>query len=185
MFNLEKKIIIYDTEYTTWQGAQERDWGNPGEHREIVQIGAILVKTDKNSFPEIDGFDILVKPKINPTLSDYFINLANITQKEVDKEGFDFSEALKKFYQWSKLYPLYLFGGDETVIIENCKLLDIKFPFKISRFFYIRDIFEKFGIPARNYTSGTIVKAFGKEPKRKAHDALNDVRTIIEGLRLL
>lgn len=35
--------MIYDLEFTTWPGAQERNWTGPGEFREIVQIGALRV----------------------------------------------------------------------------------------------------------------------------------------------
>lgn len=35
-----KHFVIFDTEYTTWEGAADRDWTGPGEHREVVQIGA-------------------------------------------------------------------------------------------------------------------------------------------------
>ena len=54
MLNLLKEIVIYDTEYTTWEGAQKRNWSGPGEYREVVNIGAIKIETEKagiNGYP--------------------------------------------------------------------------------------------------------------------------------------
>ena len=41
--HLPQSLIIYDTEYTSWQGSQERDWSGAREYQELVQIGAIHV----------------------------------------------------------------------------------------------------------------------------------------------
>ena len=41
MLKLPPTIVLLDTEYTTWEGAQDRNWSGLNEHREIVQIGAI------------------------------------------------------------------------------------------------------------------------------------------------
>ena len=41
------------------------------------------------------------------------------------------------------------------------------------------------GIPAENYMSSTIVRAFGQEPTRQAHTGVDDSRAIADALRLL
>lgn len=182
MLGLPKKIVVFDLEYTTWKGAREHNWSDPKKHKEVVQIGAVIIDKDLS---EIDSFEVLVKPRINPVLSDYFVDLTKITQAEVDKKGVDFSQALKDFYQWSNSYPLFSFGDDGPVLIKNAQLYDIEPLFKTSKFFDVRDVFKKFGIPADKYTSGTIVEAFGKKNTLSQHSAINDARTIIEGLKLL
>ena len=40
---LPKKFVIYDTEFTSWKGSQERNWSKPNEYRELVAIGALLI----------------------------------------------------------------------------------------------------------------------------------------------
>ena len=66
-------FVIFDTEYTSWQGCQEHGWH--GKHkREIVQIAAIKVSNDLRV---LDTFNVLCKPNLNPILSDYFIKLMN------------------------------------------------------------------------------------------------------------
>ena len=37
------EVVVFDTEFTAWQGSMERGWSGPGEHKEIVQIGAVLL----------------------------------------------------------------------------------------------------------------------------------------------
>jgi hypothetical protein len=43
-------------------------------------------------------------------------------------------------------------------------------------------MFRAHGIDTTSYESGTIVSAFGKTQLRNGHDALNDARTILDGL---
>lgn len=185
MFGLPEEIVIYDCEYATWEGAMKRNWTGPGEYKETIQIAAILIET--SDFSEIDEFQVFIKPVKNLILSDYFIELTHISQQEVDEKGIDFSEALQMFYKWSRSYFLYSFGADHLDLIRNCSFdfVDIEFPFDVSRFFNMRDIFEIFGVSTKGYTSGTIVKAFGEEIKQRPHNAFNDVKTIIEGLKFL
>lgn len=182
LFPDQKEIIIWDTEYTAWEGSRERKWNGPNEHREIVQIGAIRIDTEK--LREKEPFSLLVQPKVNPKLSDYFQNLTGITQEDVAAKGIDYPEALEKFRAWCGTHDMYSFGGDEKVLRENCELRSIAFPLK-NLFFDMRRVFIQHGIPADRYNSGAIVEAFGEAPERRAHDALNDARSILDGLRLL
>lgn len=179
----QNRAVIFDTEYTTWEGAFERNWNKPGEHQEIAQIGA--VKIDAANLIEIDALVIYVKPVKNPILSSYFISLTGITQETVDKKGIAYADALKQFIDWSGELPLYSWGEDREVMKKNAALLDIPFPIEDARFFDVREIFQKSGIEVNDYMSSTIPRAFGEEPPRDAHDALNDARSIILGLRLL
>lgn len=180
---LPSKFILFDTEFTTWEGAQERNWSGANEHMEIVQIGAILV--DNTLLTEIDALKIYIKPTINPLLSDYFIHLTNITQNDVEQHGVTYPFALTQFKKWCGETPLYSFGCDGKIMKENCTLLKIPFPFPSAQFHDIRDIFTENNIETDNYSSGTITEAFGQKSAYRGHDALNDVRTILDGLRAL
>ncbi len=176
-------IVVFDTEYTAWEGSREAKWKRPGEYREIVQIGAVLL--DTRVYSEKASFDVFIKPKRNPELSDYFSRLTGITQHTIDHEGVDFSDAITRFFSWAGTHDLYSFGSDAEVLEENCRLCEIPFPFDRMRFKDIRALFDARGIPAYSYTSGTIVTAFGEALVRPPHNALNDSRTIVDGLRLL
>ena len=52
------QIVIFDTEYTSWDGAQESGWICENQYREIVQIGSIIV--DWPSCTVVDSLDIFV-----------------------------------------------------------------------------------------------------------------------------
>lgn len=183
MLELPPKFILFDTEYTAWEGSQERKWGGPNEYREIVQIGAIYV--DNVTLTEINAFTCFIQPKMNPVLSDYFINLTGITQGVVDTEGVGFFEAIARFKEWSMETPIYSFGRDGRWVQENCTMLMIQNPFTLEQFHNIRDFFKIHGISTDQYFSSTIIEAFGKVALRRGHDALNDVRTILDGLHAL
>lgn len=181
MFNLEPQVIVFDTEFTTWEGAIQREWSGPGEYREIVQIGAIKLET--SVFTEVDSFNVLIKPVKNPVLSGYFVNLTRITQEAVDRDGVTLNEALDRFFMWSRDLPLYSWGNDAGVVSENADLLKINFPFREDQFHDIRPVFSEAGVAVKDYMSSTIPSAFGKPLLHEAHDALNDARSIADGLR--
>ncbi len=180
---LPEKIVIYDTEYTSWEGAQARNWNGPNEFKEIVQIGALLIGT--KTLEILDTKVIFVRPKKNPVLSEYFIELTGISQEDVETRGIDFPAAIQEFALWTDALPMYSFGTDALVMEENCKLHDIPFPFTREQFHDVRKIFQDHGIATENYTSGIIVRAFDRPITRRPHNALNDVKTILDGLRLL
>ena len=182
LFDFAETFVLLDLEYTAWEGSKDRNWSGENEHREVVQIAAIKVKT--SSLQETDHTMQLVKPKIHPKLSEYFINLTGISQDQINRNGVEFRQALKNFSVWVENLDVYSFGRDEEVFQENCELIGISFNLK-NRFFDTRDVFNKYGIPAQDYNSGNITEAFGIKTQRRAHDALNDVRTVLDGLVLL
>jgi inhibitor of KinA sporulation pathway (predicted exonuclease) len=181
--NLPNEFVSFDTEYTAWQGAQERRWSGPGEYREIVQIGAVLVRSSDLS--EIGHFMCYVRPVKNPLLSEYFTLLTGITQKSVDTQGLAYDEALVRFLRWTRGLHLYCWGSDLEVMKENADLIGISFPFPMERQIDVRSVFQAHGIETKGYNSSSIPKAFGEVPPPNAHDALSDARSILQGLRAL
>ncbi len=185
---MDLNIIIFDIECTTWKGAKYRNWSGAGEHREVVQIAAVLIETKE--FTELSVFQSIVKPKINPVVSDFFINLTNITQERVNK-GVKFTTMLQKFHQWCKDYQIYSFDSrtntsqlfDRDVLKENCSLLKVEFPFENNRFHNINKVFLDNGFRLRQ--SGATPEAFGIKIPARPHNALNDVRGLIIGLKEL
>ncbi|MEK7505524.1 MAG: 3'-5' exonuclease [Patescibacteria group bacterium] len=179
----DKEFIIFDTEFTAWDGSHARKWSGPGEYMEIVEIGAIKVNAEK--LEEVAEFSILVKPIKNPVLSEYFINLTGITNQRVEREGVSLTEAIKKFSEFVGKLPAYSFGGDQIVIKKNCDLLGIQFLMSDTGFFDVIEVFESKGIAAQKFTTGTILRAFGKDSLRKVHTGTEDSRSILDGLREL
>lgn len=182
---LPKEIVILDLEWTSWEGSLERWWTGPGEHREVVQIGAVVVETDRD-FTELSSFQVLIKPLLNPNLSDHFIHLTRITQDKIEVEGITFPEAFQQFQEWSSGLKLYSWTEtDFEVLAENCKIWSTTMTLEHSRFLDIRSVFWKKGIPAEKFHSGNVIEAFNKKPPRETHDALNDVKNLVDALKEL
>lgn len=180
-----ESFVLFDTEYTAWGGSRENDWKIPGQHKEVIQIGALRV--DPN-LTEVAFFNAYIKPVKNPQLSDYIIDLTHITQEKIDTEGESFERALKKFSDFCIDLPLYAWGGDTEVLKENCELVGIPFPLQHNQSTKLHPlltpVLDERGIDISKYTSGTLIEAFGKKGGR-AHDAVNDMRNLLEVLREL
>ncbi len=184
ILDLPGRFIIYDTEYTTWEGAPERKWSGPGEHRELVQIGAIVV--DGIEMRELESFEILMRPRLNPALSGFFVSLTGITQEQVDRYGVEFPQAWDIFSKWLHGLPAYSYGrGDLEVLKENCGIWHLEFRLDESFFRDICPVFDGNGIDTSQYHSSTIVTAFGSTPRKESHTGLSDSRSILDALKLL
>jgi inhibitor of KinA sporulation pathway (predicted exonuclease) len=91
------EVVVFDTEFTAWAGSMHRRWSGPGEHKEIVQIGAVVL--DAASLEERRAYSVLIRPVRNPVLSDYFVTLTRITNERLTREGTDFATGLAAFVE--------------------------------------------------------------------------------------
>ncbi|HEY0833924.1 MAG TPA: exonuclease domain-containing protein [Azospirillum sp.] len=170
-------IVVYDLEYTAWEGSHARRWSGPGEHRELVQIGAVRVHP-RAGFAESAALSLLVKPRINPRLSDYFTTLTGITQAAVDGDGVDFATAVERFAGFLDGAALALANGiDHDVLVENGRLHGVPLPFPAQRFVNVAALLRAAAGGAA-LTSGTLHRHFPEVPALPAHDALSDARMV-------
>jgi len=187
-------IVIFDTEYTSWEGCQKFGWhGN--QKKEVVQISAVKINPKLDI---IDNFCVYIQPKINPILSDYFEKLTGITNKLIEKEGIDFEKAYNKFIHFAGDCVCWSHGwgspleneSDGEIINDNLKLLNlspknIKYR-NIAAFF--ADMYKKYNIDIKSQASGTIATLLGREDNLhnlgiSQHNAIYDVLSIVEGVR--
>jgi len=186
MLQLPEKFVLFDTEYTAWSDSKATDWGGPNEHREIIQIGAIGV--DLTAFSETDAFSAFVRPLKNPQLSGFIIELTGITQSDVDS-GASFSDVFTRFSDFVGTRPAYCWGRDVDVFDENCLLTGETRRLPREQYHDLKPIIvpslEARGIDEVQYSSGTLYRAFDLPETRKAHDALNDMRNLLDALRAL
>ena len=183
----EDKAVVFDLEFTSWPGSNERNWSLPNEDREIIQIGAVKIETT-GDMREVDSFQILVRPLKNPILSDYIVNLTEITQEKVEKEGILFPLALSRFINFIGEHPIDILsnGGDEEVIEENCQIHNIPFLSIFKKSTDLKIYFsEVLGISRKNCTSGMLPELFGLNNHEKQHNALGDARSISQVLKYL
>ena len=173
---LHASLTVFDLEYTAWECSMARHWLEPGQYREVVQIGA--VKLDGRDLKALDEFDLLVLPRINPVLSPYFEQLTGIGNDDVVARGVDFAEAYERFAAFAGEGPICAVGHDEWVLEENLRLYGITEYRRLPRFADLRSWFAACNIDPRGKLSCEIGPALGLESKGRAHNALHDARTL-------
>tara|TARA_R110000868_G_scaffold33761_2_gene122269 strand:+ start:250 stop:825 length:576 start_codon:yes stop_codon:yes gene_type:complete len=176
-------LIIMDLEWTAWEGSRQRTWSAPGEEMEIVQIGAVRL-ADTPALEELDAFDILVRPRINPKLDRYFTDLTGITQDQLDREGVDLKVALAEFTEFVGPSTGALGFGDEfSHIATNCQLYGLANPFADCRCDDVRAAVMALIGTERVPNSSDLPRLLGFAPPGIMHQGLSDSRCIAEALR--
>lgn len=176
-------VVLLDLEYTAWEGSLGRKWSEPHEHMEIVQIGAI--RLDCATLKEQSSFEALVRPRINPVLSDYFVSLTGITNEQLGAHGVDFEAAHRLFKTFRGEDEVYAFGRDDNVWQVNVDLYGLDrdvFSFEVND---IRGWFETAGTKIGSVTSGEVARHIGADFDGSAHQAVSDVRSVAAGIRHL
>lgn len=180
---LPKPLVIYDTEYTAWEGSIARNWKGPGEHREIVEIGAI--RLSRSNLAEEAAFSVLVKPEKNPILSDYFVRLTGITNQMIAGEGLAFADALARFDAFAGQAELFAYGRDDKVMGETAALQGISFAPARWATHDLRDWFQQSGLDVTRLHSSDLAPAAGAPRAMHPHRALDDARAIAAAIRAL
>lgn len=172
-------FIIYDLEFTAWEGSQERRWGLEWEHREIIQIEAKKVKLKNDKIIMVDSMSLYISPLINKILSKYIMDLTGITQEKVDF-GIHIDELLKLFEDFTEngSIPALSWGNDMSIINENYEIS------KRDKIEYsnldLRNLFKECGFGhVLNTNSGNLIKKFDDTVEINEHDASEDVRSLI------
>jgi inhibitor of KinA sporulation pathway (predicted exonuclease) len=177
------EIIVFDTEFTAWKGSMERHWVGPGEFREIIQIGAISI--DAATLAETGSFSVLIKPVINPVLSDYLMALTRITNERLAAEGTDFVSGVRAYLRFAASRPMFCYGRDDKVIAANAKLLGVRDAWPRFSAHDLKDWLLRVGIPVAGIHSGALAEHVGAVSQGVGHDALTDSRSLAEAIRYL
>jgi len=178
-----RQLTIFDLEFTAWEGSLASHWLAPGEFKEVVQIGAVRFHGQGGVLQE--SFDCLVRPRVNPHLSDYFTALTGISNDRVAKEGVDFESAYRRFLAFAGDSLIAAFGRDDWVLEENARLCGLKDTAPLPRFLNLRDWFDAQGFDTNRLHSCDIGPLLGVPFEGRKHDALCDARSIAEGMRVL
>ena len=175
-------LTVFDLEFTAWEGSMAGHWLKPGQFKEVVQIGAVRLDAD---FNVLDEFEILIRPRINSTLSPYFENLTGIGNALVAMKGVDFAEAYRRFAAFAGGAPIAAFGDDKEVLEENIRLYGLASPSALPPFRNLRLWFAEHGLDPRGLRSCEIAAKLGLSFSGRAHDALDDARCIAAGMKSL
>jgi len=177
------KLIVFDLEFTSWECSMASHWLRPGEFKEVVQIGAVRLAAD--TFEILDEFDILVRPRVNRELSAYFEKLTGISSETVALRGVDFAVAYDRFLDFAGGSPICAFGHDEWVLEQNIRLYGIKQARPLPVFHDLRAWFAAHDIDPRGMHSCDIGPALGVPFRGRAHNALDDARSIAAGMEVM
>ena len=184
---LDGTVVIFDLEWTAWDGSRERNWSGPNEEREIVEIGAVKLDAE-DGFRKMVSFENLVRPKRNPIVSTYFTELTGITQTLIDNEAMPFRESIALFEAFVGYdgAPILSFSQDAEVLRHNCALNDLPCPFPDSQFHNIVPaVAAAAGREPGSFSTSDLPEIFGFPPPTDAHRALGDSLCIAETLRIL
>jgi len=178
-----RSAILYDLEYTAWEGSMAHRWLRPGEFREVVQIGA--VKENAETLEIAGEFDVLVRPRINTTLSAYFENLTGITNAGLADRGIDLRKAYDRFVAFAGDGPIVSFGRDDLVLTHNLALYGIGDAAPLPLHRNIAPWLNENGIVTKGLHACDIARACGASFVGREHDALDDARSLAAGSREL
>lgn len=177
-------IIIYDLEYTAWEGSLARRWRGEGEYRELVQIGAVKIAMTEG-FPEITSFERLCLPEFNPELSAYFTALTGITNADLARAGQSFATVISEFADFAGTSPVVAANGDDArCLVENCEWRGVAMPIEEGRTLNLRPLFMAYlGLSKDMTVSSDLPTRFGLRMEGDAHTGLGDARAIALALR--
>jgi inhibitor of KinA sporulation pathway (predicted exonuclease) len=178
-----RPAIVFDLEFTAWEGSMAHRWLRPGEFKEIVQIGA--VKVDAETLEVVDRFDALVRPRINSRLSPYLEQLTGISNADVKAQGRDFADAYGDFLCFADGAVASAFGRDELVFEENLRLYGIAQPANTPEFRDSRPWFRANGFDTRGLHSCDIGPKLGVPFDGRKHNALADSLSVTAGMKVL
>ncbi|HXJ02893.1 MAG TPA: 3'-5' exonuclease [Micropepsaceae bacterium] len=178
-----KHVVIFDLEFTAWEGSMESRWTRPGELTEVVQIGA--VKLDAATLKEIDSFDMLVSPRVNPVLSDYFVALTGITNEAMALRGVDFVIAYRAFLDFVGDAPIIAHGRDDLIFATNLKLYGWERALPMPPYTNAIHWFAAQGVDLKGKRACDVAEAAGGVFEGRKHNALADARGVAAGFRVL
>jgi inhibitor of KinA sporulation pathway (predicted exonuclease) len=173
-------MVVFDLEFTAWEGSLARRWSLPGERTELVQIGA--VKIDAARLKVVDEFEILVQPRLNPVLSDYFIALTGIGNEALAERGVDFVTAYRSFLDFAGGATAWAFGRDDLILEENIALYGWRGALPPLSYGNVIPWFAEHGIDLKGKHACDVAEAAGAAFEGRRHDALDDAKSVARGM---
>jgi inhibitor of KinA sporulation pathway (predicted exonuclease) len=173
--------VVFDLEFTAWEGSLARKWSQPFELKELVQIGA--VKVDVRTLKIVDEFEILVRPRVNPRLSDYLVALTGVSNEQLVKRGVDFAVAYRAFLAFVGTGSIWAFGRDDLIFAENMTLYGLDMP--KPPYINIIPWFAENDIDLTGKHACDVARAAGADFEGRDHDALSDARSVAVGIATL
>ena len=174
--------VVFDLEFTAWEGSMANRWLRPGEYTEIVQIGAVKVD---DAFAPGETFDVLVRPRLNPVLSAYLEGLTGITNQDIAARGVDFADAYRAFVDFADGLPILAYGRDDLVLAGNLRLYGIADLPALPPYANLIPWLGEQGIDMRGLHACEVGPRVGVPFVGHKHNGLNDALSVAAGVRAL
>jgi inhibitor of KinA sporulation pathway (predicted exonuclease) len=178
-----QSAVVYDLEFTAWEGSMANRWSRPGEFTELVQIGAVRVNAE--TFAVEAEMDVLVRPRLNPVLSDYFTGLTGITNDDITARGLDFVIAYRAFLKFTEGCTTMAFGTDDLIFVDNIRLYGLSGLGTPPTFINLRPWFNANGVPTAKLHSCDVGPTLGVAFEGRQHNALADTHSLVAGIRVM
>jgi hypothetical protein len=187
-----KTVTIFDCEFLTAEGAMSRLWcGVHDPDPILVQIGAIKLGLTEGlpivaeMLEYVLPFDRLGNKAV---LDPFFTSLTGIREKDLSEKGKSFRNVCQQFEAFVGEDKIWSWGKDELWALGiNCFLNGYAMTLKPNQFGNAASLFLAAGIPEAELLkirSSTLAQYYGICTKDlKAHDALDDVRSIVRALQ--
>ena len=181
-------VIVFDFEYTAWEGSVERNWSQDDETAEIIQIGAVEICSVAGRWKMQREFNQYVKPTLKPELSDYIVRLTGINQRIINEFGVSFPIAYELFVDFCPENAQLFANGDDWNFLElNCQINKIENPLRKDRFINVRPYIarqleiDENSDELHSHRLSSLLNSFDSK-RHESHDALVDARSIAEAL---
>jgi len=172
-----RHLICLDLEFTCWENSIQDDWSDPKFPAEILQVGIAGFDLIQGEF--LTKFSAFVRPVLNPRMSDYCLNLLQISQDIIDNSP-ALPEVINQISSFVSGYRddstlVCAYGIDGKKFADDAARHDRESPFR--PFAYL-DLAQEAGkalgrtikLPEREH----IKQHFQLPPSANRHDALDD-----------
>jgi inhibitor of KinA sporulation pathway (predicted exonuclease) len=177
------RAVVFDLEFTAWEGSVAHRWSRPGEFTELVQIGALLV--DARSF-QIEGtLDVLVQPRLNGLLSEYFVTLTGIANEELAARGVDFVDAYRAFLDFASGASIFAFGRDDLIFEANLALYGLGDAPPLPPYVNVVPWLIENGVNPKGKNACDVGPLAGVPFQGQRHNALADAHSVLAGIKAL
>ncbi len=177
ILNQFSNLICLDLEFTCWENSRQDDWPDPQFPAEILQVG--MAGFDLIQGQCLNTFSAYVRPALNPQMSNYCINLLQISQNIIDDSP-ALSQVINKISSFMSNYSddstlVCAFGPDWKRFADDAVRHDRESPFMPFTCLNLQqEAARVMGMTEKLPERDQIKQLFQLPPSSNSHDALDD-----------
>lgn len=145
------------------------------------------MKIDLVSRQTVDSVSLLVKPAINPVLSDYIKALTGISQDDLDTVGIPFQDAFDLLDRLCAAEAVWVYGRTDLEVLNENLILN-HMPTGLVERWKVLDIaphYRAVGIDTNSTYTSDLARLLGVDLSGAAHNALADAQSLAQASLML